>query len=158
VAGKQRHFMKADAARSVVATLSAYDTESTLEGRLEVLETPERTLILLNGVPVALCISRTPFFTVRGATELKPRRHLVTVDMGAVQFIRNGADVMSPGIVDADISIEPDDLVVVVDERHKKPLGIGTALIAGTEMIRARKGKAVHIVHHVGDKIWYVSP
>jgi predicted ribosome-associated RNA-binding protein Tma20 len=25
-------------------------------------------------------------------------------------------------------------------------------------MIRARKGKAVQIVHHVGDKIWYVSP
>ncbi|MGD0327887.1 MAG: RNA-binding protein [Halobacteriota archaeon] len=158
MAGKQRHFMKADAARSVVATLSAYDTESTLEGGLEVLETPERTLILLNGVPVALCINSTPFFTVRGATELKPRRHLVTIDMGAVRFIRNGADVMSPGIVDADTSIEPDDLVVVVDERHKKPLGIGTALIAGAEMIRARKGKAVQIVHHVGDKIWYVLP
>ena len=158
MAGKQRHFMKADAARSVVAALGAYDTESTLEGRLEVLETPERTLILLNGVPVALCVNNTPFFTVRGATELKPRRHLVTVDMGAVRFIRNGADVMSPGIVDADASIEPDDLVVVVDERHKKPLGIGTALIAGAEMIRARKGKAVQIVHHVGDKIWYVSP
>jgi predicted ribosome-associated RNA-binding protein Tma20 len=25
-------------------------------------------------------------------------------------------------------------------------------------MIRARRGKAVRIVHHVGDKIWYVSP
>ena len=36
VAGKQRHFMKADAARSIVAALSAYDTASTLAGRLEV--------------------------------------------------------------------------------------------------------------------------
>jgi PUA domain protein len=150
--------MKADTARSVVASLSTYDTESTLEGRLEVLEAPERTLILLNGTPIALCIGDTPFFTVRGAAELKPRRHLVTVDMGAVQFIRNGADVMSPGIVDADDSIKPDDLVVVIDERHKKPLGIGIALISGLEMVRARKGKAVQIAHHVGDKIWYVSP
>jgi len=150
--------MKTDAARSIVAALSVYDTESTLEGRLEVLETAEHTLILLKGMPVALCINNRPFFTVRGAAELKPRRHLVTVDMGALRFIRNGADVMSPGIVDADDCIEPGDLVVVVDERHKKPLGIGTALISGIEMIRARKGKAVRIVHYVGDKIWYVSP
>jgi PUA-domain protein len=155
---KKRHFLKADVARRVVATLSTYETTNTLAGKLEVLETAERTLVLLNGVPVALCIDKTPFFTVRGAMELRPQRHLVTVDMGAVQFIRNGADVMSPGIVDADESITPGDFVVVIDERHKKPLGVGMALINGAEMRRETKGKAVRIVHHVGDKIWHVSP
>ena len=154
---KKRHFLKADAARRVVATLSTYETVNELKGRLEVLETSDHTLILLNGVPVALCIDKTPFFTVRGAIELNPQRHLVTVDMGAVRFIRNGADVMSPGIVDADESIAPGDFVVIVEERHKKPLGIGTALVTGIEMIRETKGKAVRILHHVGDKIWQVS-
>jgi PUA domain protein len=154
---KKRHFLKADTARRVVATLSTYETKRALEGKLEVLETSDQTLILLNGVPIALCIEKTPFFTVRGAIELNPQRHLVSVDMGAVRFIRNGADVMSPGIVDADKSITPGDFVVVVDERHKKPLGIGTALITGIEMIQETKGKAVRIVHHVGDKIWHVS-
>ena len=155
---KKRHFLKTDAARRIVATLSTYETTKAFNGKLEVLETAEHTLILLNGVPVALCIDETPFFTVRGAIELNPQRHLVTVDMGAVQFIRNGADVMSPGIVDADESITPGDFVVIIDERHNKPLGVGTALITGTEMVRATKGKAVRIVHHVGDKIWHVSP
>ncbi|MGZ4869923.1 MAG: RNA-binding protein [Halobacteriota archaeon] len=155
---KKRHFLKTDVARRVVAALGTYETKNALNGKLEVLETSERTLILLNGVPVALCIGKTPFFTVRGAIELNPQRHLVTVDMGAVQFIRNGADVMSPGIVDADESITPGDFVVIIDERHKKPLGIGTALITGTEMVHETKGKAVRIVHHVGDKIWLVSP
>lgn len=155
---KRRHFLKADVARRVVAALSTYETKNALKGKLEVLETTERTLILLNGVPVALCIDQTPFFTVRGAIELNPRRHLVTVDMGAVQFIRNGADVMSPGIVDADESITPEDFVVIIDERHNKPLGVGTALITGAEMIHETKGKAVRTVHHVGDKIWHVSP
>jgi len=154
---KKRHFLKADTARHVVATLSTYETKRVREGKLEVLETSDQTLILLNGVPIALCIEKTPFFTVRGAIELNPQRHLVSVDMGAVRFIRNGADVMSPGIVDADKSITPRDFVVVVDERHKKPLGIGTALITGIEMIQETKGKAVRIVHHVGDKIWHVS-
>jgi PUA domain protein len=154
---KKRHFMKADTARRVVAMLSTYETENALKGKLEVLETSDHTLILLNGVPVALCIDKMPFFTVRGAIELNPQRHLVTVDMGAVRFIRNGADVMSPGIVDADESITPGDFVVIIDERHKKPLGIGTALITGIEMTHETKGKAVRIVHHVGDKIWHVS-
>jgi PUA domain protein len=157
VTAKKRHFLKTDIARRVVAALSTYETKNALKGKLEVLETSERTLILLNGVPVALCIDKTPFFTVRGAIELNPQRHLVTVDMGAVRFIHNGADVMSPGIVDADESITPGDFVVVIDERHKKPLGIGTALLTGTEMIHETKGKAVRIVHHVGDKIWHVS-
>ncbi|HYA33071.1 MAG TPA: PUA domain-containing protein [Candidatus Bathyarchaeia archaeon] len=157
VVRKQRHFMKADAARRVVAALSAYDPENSLEGRLEVLETQGHTLFLLNGAAVALCIDDAPFFTVRGAAALKPKRHLVTVDMGAVRFIRNGADVMSPGIVNADLAIEPGDQVAVVDERHKKPLGVGTALISGAEMIRAKRGKAIQIRHFVGDKIWQVS-
>src|SRR5665648_399208 len=86
---KKRHFLKTDTARLVVATLSTYETKNALKGRLEVLETSDHTLILLNGVPVALCIDKTPFFTVRGAIELNPQRHLVTVDMGAVRFIRN---------------------------------------------------------------------
>jgi PUA-domain protein len=154
---KKRHFLKADSARRIVATLNTYETKNALKGKLEVLETSDNTLILLNGVPVAVCIDKTPFFTVRGAIELNPQRHLVTVDMGAVRFIRNGADVMSPGIVDADESIVPGDFVVVIDERHKKPLGIGTALVTGIDMTHKTKGKAVRIVHHVGDKIWDVS-
>jgi len=41
---------------------------------------------------------------------------------------------MKPGIVTADPEIAPGDLVVIVEERHKKPLAIGRALVAGTEM------------------------
>ncbi len=157
MAVKRRHFLKADAARHVLAALSSYDTERTLTGTLEVVETDRFSLIALNGVPVAMYIDGQPFFTVRGALELKPRKHLVTVDTGAVQFIRNGADVMSPGIVAADESIVPSDPVVVVEERHKKPLGIGTALVSGVEMVQSTKGKAIKIVHHVGDAIWDLS-
>jgi len=155
---KRRHFLKADVAQRIVVALSAYDVKKPLKGALELIETAGQTLILLNGMPVALCIDHAPFFTVRGAMELEPQRHLVTVDMGAVQFIRNGADVMSPGIIHADEDIRPQDFVVVIDERYKKPLGVGVALITGSEMIRHTKGKAVRILHHVGDKIWHASP
>jgi PUA domain protein len=77
----------------------------------------------------------------------------VAVDMGAVPHVVNGADVMSPGIVSADPEIKAGDVVVVVDERHGKPLAIGLALLDGSAM-RAPKGKAVKNIHHVGDEIW----
>ncbi len=157
MAVKRRHFLKADAARRVLAALNSYDTERPLTGTLELVETAGFALIALNGVPIALYVDGKPFFTVRGALELKPQNHLVTVDMGAVKFIRNGADVMSPGIIAAEDSIEPCDPVIVIEERHKKPLGVGTALMSGSEMVQRSKGKAVKMVHHVGDAIWYLT-
>ena len=43
--------------------------------------------------------------------------------MGAVGFITKGADVMAPGITDADPMIQKDDLVWICDEKHRKPIG-----------------------------------
>ena len=87
-----------------------------------------------------------------GAIELMPAKRLVVVDAGAVRFVVNGADIMKPGIVSADPEIAAGDLVVIVEERHKKPLAIGRALIPGPEM--KGEGKAVKSLHHVGDQIW----
>jgi PUA-domain protein len=93
-----------------------------------------------------------PFFTVLGAIELMPKKRLVVVDAGAVRFVVNGADIMKPGIVSADPEIAVGDLVVIVEVRHQKPLAIGRALVAGTDM--NGEGKAVKSLHHVGDAIW----
>jgi len=80
-------------------------------------------------------------------------RH-VTVDMGAVPFVYNGADVMAPGIVDADPGIRAGDLVWVRDEKNRKPLAVGRALMDGPTMSREEKGKAIETLHHVGDDLW----
>ena len=89
-----------------------------------------------------------------GIEKYRPRNRYVIVDMGAVQFVTNGADVMSPGIVDADKNIQENDIVYICDEKNKKPLAIGMALVSGDEMISQKKGKAINIIHHVGDKLW----
>ncbi len=78
----------------------------------------------------------------------------VTVDMGAVQFVTTGADVFRPGIKVIDETIEKDEVVVVVDERHGKPLAVGVALLSGKEIKALDKGKVVKIVHYVGDRVW----
>jgi len=76
--------------------------------------------------------------------------------MGAVKFVTNGADVMAPGIVDADENIIAGDMVWICDETHRKPLAVGVAVMNGPEMIKETKGKAIIMKHHIGDDIWKV--
>ncbi len=78
----------------------------------------------------------------------------MTVDMGAVKFLANGADVMAPGVVDADPNVKVGMPVWVRDEKNKRALVIGVALMDAGEMIVASGGKAVKTHHFVGDKIW----
>ena len=78
----------------------------------------------------------------------------VVVDMGAVKFMTSGADVMRPGITEVDPAIVKDELVVIVDETHKKPLCVGKALFSGEEIAQMEKGKVLKNVHFVGDDIW----
>ena len=95
--------------------------------------------------------------TLKGIMELKPTMKWITVDMGAVKYLANGADVMAPGITEADPEIEKGDLVWVRDERNLRPLCVGEALIKGNEMAPTDSGKAVKTMHYVGDPIWNVT-
>jgi len=45
-------------------------------------------------------------------------------------------------------------MVYICDEKNKKPLAIGIALASGEEMVNQDKGKAIILIHHVGDDIW----
>jgi len=78
----------------------------------------------------------------------------VVVDMGAVKFVSNGADVMRPGIVELDHQIKKDEIVAVVDQNHKKPLCIARALFSGEEIFKLKQGKVLKSLHWVGDSVW----
>jgi len=76
------------------------------------------------------------------------------VDMGAIPYVCNGADVMAPGIMDIEGEFEKDGLLVIRDVKHRKALGIGAALYTSEKMRGLKKGKAILNLHYVGDKIW----
>jgi PUA-domain protein len=155
---KSRHHLKGSESKKILKTIEPFleDREAMRGLSLEVAETDQDfNLILLKGRPVFMMLEDRPFFTVRGALEFAPKKNMVIVDSGAVSFIVNGADVMAPGIVDADPEIVPGDPVVIVEERHNKPLAVGVALLPGPEM--RGSGKAVKSVHHVGDELWDMS-
>ncbi len=78
----------------------------------------------------------------------------IIVDMGAIPFVVKGADVMVPGIVSSDENIVKNEYVVIIDEKHKKPLAIGFTLMDANEINVSKKGKAVKTLHFVGDRYW----
>ncbi len=122
--------------------------------KLEYVVTDRYSFIFVDGEALFFKIGDEFFPTVKGALALKPGRRKVVVDSGAVEFVVKGADIMCPGIVKVDPSIEEGDLVIVVEERHGKALAIGRALMPGRQMIGRKKGKAVESIHRVGDEIW----
>lgn len=106
---------------------------------------------------VVIYIGERPFLTVHGLLMFKPQKRFVTVDMGAVKFLANGADVMAPGVVDADPEIKEGMSVWVRDQNNLRPLLVGTALMDGPAMVAAKGGKAVKTLHFVGDKLWNLT-
>ena len=79
----------------------------------------------------------------------------VIVDMGAIPYVCNGADVMAPGIVELD-DFNEGSHVVIRDVNHKKALALGRAKKSSKSIIDSRKGKVIENLHYVGDKLWSI--
>jgi len=80
----------------------------------------------------------------------------VVVDMGAVKFMCNGANVMRPGIKNYSDFLK-DDIVCVVEESQHKFLAVGKALVNSSEMKEMPKGEVIKNLHYISDKYWEVS-
>lgn len=77
----------------------------------------------------------------------------VVVDMGAIRFVCNGADVMAPGITEMG-EFKEGDFVVIRDVTHGKALAIGMANKSSADIEASKKGKVIRNIHYVGDKLW----
>ena len=86
-------------------------------------------------------------------TLLLERFPKIVVDMGAVKFVCNGANVMRPGIKSYS-KFEKDQLVCVVEESRNKFLAVGRSLVSSEEMAAMTKGEVIKNLHHVSDRFW----
>jgi PUA-domain protein len=126
----------------------------TEDDAVDMAESSEYNLIFVGNDILGLMYEGRPFLTVRGVMRYRPERKFVTIDMGAVPFIINGADCMGPGITDADGSIEPGDMVWIRDVKNLVPLAVGISERSGEELKAKKGGKAIKSLHYVGDKLW----
>ena len=151
---KKRNFLKKKKIKEIKAELGEYGDLLQGKKNIEILEAEPNSFILVDGEPYIIIIEDKPFPTLKAALKTDIESKTVTVDMGAIRFVSNGADIMSPGIVETSEGIEPGDIVLIIDETHGKPLAIGISLISGEEMVENDSGKAVETKHYVGDDIW----
>ena len=126
----------------------------TEKDAVDMAESSDYNLIFVNNDILGLVYEGKPFLTVRGLLKYKPEARAVTVDMGAVPYVTNGADIMGPGIDDADPDIKVGDLVWIRDVKNRVPLAVGMALRDGKALKSKEKGKAIKAIHNVGDKLW----
>jgi PUA domain protein len=61
---------------------------------------------------------------------------------------------MAPGIVRYEGEFIKGDIVLVLDEKHGKPLALGEILYGSEEAKSIRQGVVVKNIHYVSDKIW----
>jgi PUA-domain protein len=156
---KNRHRLKEREARELLHDLQSrfqgdfFDAKASVDvGTLE-----EFTVLVVNESIDFMLHQNRWVFTLQGVNRYQLKNKYAVVDMGAINFIIKGADVMAPGITDADSGIQKDDVVWICDEKHRKPLAVGVAWMSGEEMKASSTGKAIKTLHYVGDHLWMLT-
>ncbi|MFW9907921.1 MAG: phosphoadenosine phosphosulfate reductase family protein [Candidatus Thorarchaeota archaeon] len=72
------------------------------------------------------------------------RQKWVSCHEGVLKFLKEGANLLVPGVVGCDSGIELDDDVWIIDP-DGSVIGVGTAKMTGPEMAKSEKGHAVKI-------------
>jgi PUA-domain protein len=154
----RRHFLKEKEVKKFlfeVADKLGTDIERLLgpKPHVELNEVETTEVFIFNGKAL-IARSNGELFPTLTFEELFPLIPKIVVDMGAVPYVCKGADVMAPGVVAIKGEFEADDLLLVIDERHGKPLAVGVALFSSEAMKAVNHGKIVRNLHYVGDKLW----
>lgn len=160
---KHRHFLRAREAKQVIEMIKVKypklfcKMKSHLgKNNIEIIITSlNHKIYLVNNKPIIIEVNDQKnipsIIALQICNEDLPK---IVVDMGAIPYIVNGADIMAPGIVKIKGSFNVNDTVAIVDEKHDKAFAIGLALVTSRELEGMKKGKAIRNIHYVGDKIW----
>jgi PUA-domain protein len=154
----RRYFLKTKESRALLGKASEklkIDLGLLFEDKvnIEVFETESVEIFLINAKPVLVKAEEKIYPTLR-FDEYFQTGPKVVVDMGAVPYVCNGANIMAPGIKRFEGQFAENDIVIVVDEKHSRPIAIGEILYDADKVKNIREGTVVRNLHHVGDKTW----
>jgi PUA-domain protein len=154
----RRYSLKSKEAKQVLMQASEklkmdLDAICGAKANVEVAEAEWGQIVLLGGEPLLFRIGDAVLPTLL-ATIFIAKLPKAIVDMGAVKFVCNGADIMSPGIVRYEGEFQKGGLIVIADVTHGKPLAIGETLLSSEDARKTKKGAAIKNLHYVGDKVW----
>jgi len=155
---KRRHFLSEREATQLLDEFSqklSLDIKQLLgrKTKIEVAETQTAKIFFVKNKPILAILNDTLLPTLLFEEALRLLSKIV-VNMGAVPHICNGADVMAPGVVRIEKEYKTNNYVIVVDERHGKPLALAIALTDAPTALKMQHGKIAKNIHYVGDNLW----
>ena len=154
----RRHFLKTKEAEALLNKASEklkVDLTQIFKTKVnvELVETEFAEIYLINGKP-SLVKAENNIFPTLVVNEFLASSPKVVINMGAVPHVCNGANIMAPGITRFEGEFREGDFVLVVDEKHGKPIAIGETIYNTDTAKNVTHGIVVRNVHFVGDKIW----
>jgi PUA-domain protein len=155
---QRRYSLKSKQAKQLLNEVSErlnVNVEALLGSKVnvEIVESSVGSVYLVDDRPLFFKIEKRVLPTLL-FQEFISQAPKIVVDMGAIPYVCNGADVMAPGIVRVEGEFGKGDLVLIVDEKHGKPLAVGESLHDSESVRNAKQGAVVKNVHFVSDKIW----
>ena len=155
---KKRHAIKKGQLTSLMTKLKESigdDAGLYTAPMIEIAETTSRfNIYLIDKKPILIEKDEWAFPTLRGAILRPFSGRRIVVDMGAVPYVVNGADIMRPGIVSVTPDVKAGYPALAVDESHGKPLAVVIPLYDADGVLALEKGKAAKNIHYVGDELW----
>lgn len=154
----RRHSLREKEARDVILEFSKKVKDNAKQlfestKQIETIETADAKIYLFDKKPL-LASSDGKLFPTLFFSKVLSFLPKIVVDIGAISYICNGADVMAPGVIRIEGQFDVDDFVFVADERHNKPLAICSALLNSQTAKQTKHGKIAKNLHYVGDKLW----
>ncbi|MDV0443300.1 RNA-binding protein [Methanorbis rubei] len=155
---KKRHAIKKSQLSSLMKKLGESIGEDAAlynAPMIEIAETASKfNIYIIDKKPLVMEQEEWAFPTLRGAVLRPFSGRRISVDMGAVPYMINGADVMRPGVVSVTDDVRAGLPALVVDESHGKPLAVVIPLYDAAGIIALEKGKAAKNLHYIGDELW----
>jgi len=159
---KQRHFIKSSEIKALKEDLLKIYDQAFLfnifpkKCKIELILTETSDILYAINDELTLWKSADGYIPI--LTQLLDKKislKTVVVDMGAIRFVTNRADIMRPGITKIDPTIKKGDIIQIVDETHKRALAVGKALYDASEMQNIATGKVIKNLHTIKkDPVW----
>ena len=111
---------------------------------------------LIIGTGITILKINDDYLPFLNQTEILEKFPNVVVDMGAVKFMCNGANVMRPGIKRY-TEFGTNDIICVIEESQHKFLAVGRAMTDSSALEGMSKGEVVKNLHYISDKYWEIS-
>ena len=112
--------------------------------------------IIITGTDITAIMIGNDILPFLNETTILKKFPNVVVDMGAIQFVCKGANIMRPGIKEIS-DFKKGDVVCVIEESQQKFLAVGIAKMSSDELKETKKGEVVKNIHYISDNFWEIG-